>query len=66
MSVKKNALRVAAATVASGLLTVGAVTLAGSASAATVGGHGTSYQFQTIDNPRDLTSTSCWASMTTG
>jgi hypothetical protein len=55
MSVKKNALRVAAATVASGLLTVGAVALAGSASAATVGGHGTSYQFQTIDNPRDLT-----------
>jgi hypothetical protein len=55
MSVKKNALRVAAATVASGLLTVGAVALAGSASAATVGDHGSSYRFQTIDNPRDLT-----------
>jgi len=55
MSVKKSALRVAAATVASGLLTVGAVALAGSASAATVGHHATSYQFQTIDNPRDLT-----------
>ncbi len=55
MSVKKTALRVAAATVASGLLTAGAVALAGSASAATVGSHATSYRFQTIDNPRDLT-----------
>ena len=55
MSVKKTALRVAAATVASGLLTAGAVALAGSASAATVSSHATSYRFQTIDNPRDLT-----------
>ncbi len=55
MSVKKTALRVAAATAASGLLTAGAVALAGSAGAATVGSHGTSYRFQTIDNPRDLT-----------
>jgi hypothetical protein len=55
-SIKKNALRIAAATVASGLLTAGAATLAGSASAATTYAHtGTRYSFQTIDNPRDLT-----------
>jgi hypothetical protein len=55
-SVKRNAARVAAATVASGLLAAGAVTLAGSASAATLSPRtGTSYSFQTIDNPRDLT-----------
>ncbi|MGH3153085.1 MAG: hypothetical protein ACRDOB_20490 [Streptosporangiaceae bacterium] len=55
MSVKKTALRAAAATVASGLLTAGAVALAGSASAATVANHGSSYRFQTIDNPHDPT-----------
>jgi hypothetical protein len=55
-SIKRNALRVAAATVASGVLAAGAVALAGSASAATLGHHNsTKYSFQTIDNPRDLT-----------
>jgi hypothetical protein len=56
-SAKRNALRVAAATAASGLLAAGAVTLAaGSASAATLQAHGGSrYSFQTIDNPKDLT-----------
>jgi hypothetical protein len=55
-SIKRNALRIAAATAASGLLTAGAVSLAGSASAATLNPHmGTSYSFQTIDNPKDLT-----------
>jgi hypothetical protein len=57
MSVTRNTLRVAAATVASGILAAGAVALAGSASAATIGAHhsGTSYSFQTLDNARDLT-----------
>jgi hypothetical protein len=55
-SIKRNAKRVAAATVASGLLAAGAVTLAGSASAATLNPHSTThYRFQTIDNPKDLT-----------
>jgi hypothetical protein len=55
-SIKRSAARVAAATVASGLLAAGAVTLAGSASAATLSPRaGTAYSFQTIDNPRDLT-----------
>jgi hypothetical protein len=55
-SIKRHAKRVAAATVASGLLAAGAVTLAGSASAATLNPHRpSSYHFQTIDNPRDLT-----------
>jgi hypothetical protein len=55
-SIKRNAKRVAAATVASGLLAAGAVTLAGSASAATLNHRGgTHYRFQTIDNPKDLT-----------
>ena len=57
MSVTRNTLRVAAATVASGILAAGAVALAGSASAATIGAHhsGTSYSFQTLDNANDLT-----------
>jgi len=56
-SIKRNAKRVAAATVASGLLAAGAVALAGAASASTLqaSGHGTAYSFQTIDNPKDLT-----------
>jgi hypothetical protein len=58
-SIRRNARRVAAAAVASGLVTAGALALATSAaSAATTGsatGHSQSYQFQTIDNPRDLT-----------
>jgi hypothetical protein len=54
--IKRNAARVAAATVASGLLAAGAVALAGSASAATLNPRaGTAYSFQTIDNPKDLT-----------
>jgi hypothetical protein len=56
MSIKKNARRIAAAAVASGLLTAGAVALAGSASAATTGAHAyTRYSFQTLDNAHDLT-----------
>jgi hypothetical protein len=55
-SIKRNAARVAAATLASSLIAAGALTLAGSASAATLSPHrGTSYAFQTIDNPKDLT-----------
>jgi hypothetical protein len=56
--IKRNALRVAAATVASGLLATGAVALASAADAATVSaqsGSGYSYSFQTLDNARDLT-----------
>jgi hypothetical protein len=55
-SIKKTAQRVAVAAVASGLLTAGAATLAGAASASTLSpsyaGH---YHFRTIDNPKDLT-----------
>jgi hypothetical protein len=55
-TVKRNALRVAAATVASGLLATGAVALAGAASAATLSpSHTTSYAFETLDNMRDVT-----------
>jgi hypothetical protein len=56
-SVKRNALRVAAATVASGVLAAGAVALAaGSASASTLNAHGgTAYHFTTLDNDHDLT-----------
>jgi hypothetical protein len=51
---KRNALRVAAATVASGLLATGAVALAGAADAATLSAQsGTGYHFQTLDNHRD-------------
>ncbi len=53
---KRNALRIAAATVASGLLATGAVALAGAASASTLSaGNATSYRFATHDNTRDLT-----------
>jgi hypothetical protein len=56
-SVKRNALRAAAATVASGVLAAGAVALAaGSASASTLSAHGgTAYHFTTLDNDHDLT-----------
>jgi hypothetical protein len=55
-SIKRNAKRVAAATIASGLLTAGAVALAGAASASTLSAHSNGhYSFQTIDNPKDLT-----------
>ena len=55
-SVKRNALRVAAATVASGVLAAGAVALAGAASASTLSpAHGTHYSFRTLDNDHDLT-----------
>ena len=54
-SIKRNARRVAAATVASGLLAAGTVALAGAAGASTVQAHATRYSFWTIDNPRDLT-----------
>jgi hypothetical protein len=55
---KKIARRIAATTVASGILAAGAVGLAGAASASTVqahGGNATSYRFQTLDNAKDLT-----------
>jgi hypothetical protein len=57
MSITRNARRVAATAVASGILAVGAVALAGSASASTIGAHhtGTSYSFQTLNNAHDLT-----------
>jgi hypothetical protein len=52
----RNARRVAAAAVASGMLAAGAVALAGAASASTLNAHSTRhYSFQTIDNPKDLT-----------
>ena len=55
-SVKRNALRVAAATVASGVLAAGAVALAGAASASTLSpAHSTHYSFRTLDNDHDLT-----------
>jgi hypothetical protein len=55
-SIKRNARRVAAATIASGLLTAGAVALAGAANASTLSAHSNGhYSFQTIDNPKDLT-----------
>jgi hypothetical protein len=54
---KKIALRVAAATVASGVLAAGAVALAGAASASTLSpaSSGTRYSFQTMDNAHDPT-----------
>ena len=55
MSAKKTARRIAAAAVASGLLTVGAAALATSASAATVSAHATSYRFETLNNDHDVT-----------
>jgi hypothetical protein len=56
-SVKRNALRVAAATVASGVLAAGAVALAaGAASASTLSARGgTAYHFTTLNNHRDVT-----------
>jgi hypothetical protein len=55
-SIKRHALRVAAATVASGVLAAGTVALAGSASASTLShASTTSYSFRTLDNARDLT-----------
>jgi hypothetical protein len=51
MSVKRNVLRVAATTVASGILATGALALATSASAAVYPG----YSFTTLDNAHDLT-----------
>ena len=56
-SAKRNALRVAAATVASGVLAAGAVALAaGAASASTLSARGgTAYSFTTLDNNNDLT-----------
>jgi hypothetical protein len=55
-SVKRTALRVAAATVASGVLAAGAVTLAGAASASTLRpASATSYSFVTLDNTHDVT-----------
>lgn len=56
MTVKRSALRVAAATVASGVLAAGAVALAGAASASTLSpASTTSYSFQTLNNARDNT-----------
>ena len=52
MSVKRNVLRVAATTVASGILATGALALASSASASTFSD---GYSFTTLDNAHDLT-----------
>jgi hypothetical protein len=52
MSVKRNVLRVAATTVASGILATGALALATSASAST---DSPGYSFTTLDNAHDLT-----------
>jgi hypothetical protein len=54
---RRNARRVAATAVASGLLAAGALALTTSAaSAATIDSHqGTAYSFRTIDDPQDLT-----------
>jgi len=55
-TIKRNALRVAAATVATGLLATGAVALAGAASASTLSpAQSTSYAFETLNNNHDLT-----------
>jgi hypothetical protein len=55
-SIKRHALRVAAAAVASGVLATGAVALAGSASASTLNAHATGgYSFQTLNNADDVT-----------
>jgi len=56
-SVRRNALRLAAASVATGVLATGALALAGSAGASTVhtGSGGTRYSFETLDNANDLT-----------
>ena len=55
-SIKKNALRIAATTVASGLIGIGGVGLAGAASASTTSAsYATSYRFQTLDNTHDVT-----------
>src|ERR1700726_3546519 len=64
-TIKRNALRVAAATVASGLLATGAVALAGAASASTLSpaspaspastASHISYGFHTLDNAHDVT-----------
>jgi hypothetical protein len=58
LSVKRNARRIAAATVASAILAAGAVALAGPAGAATTGAGDdatASYSFRTLDNANDLT-----------
>jgi uncharacterized membrane protein len=54
-TIKKSARRVAAATVASGLITAGALALGTTAASASTAGRGSGYSFRTIDNPRDLT-----------
>jgi hypothetical protein len=64
-NVRRGALRVAAATVASGVLAAGAVALAGAASASTLSpasaaspastARTTGYSFQTLDNANDVT-----------
>ncbi len=55
-TVKRHALRVAAAAVASGVLATGAVALAGAASASPLSAHTTTgYSFHTLDNANDLT-----------
>jgi len=55
-SVKRTALRIAAAAAASGVLAAGAVALAGAASASTLSpARATSYSFETLDNAHDVT-----------
>src|ERR1017187_6584063 len=56
-SIRRNARRVAAATVASGMLAAGALALTTpAAGASTIDSHqGTAYSFRTIDDPKDVT-----------
>jgi hypothetical protein len=55
MSVRRNARRIAATTVASGMIAAGALALTVPAASAGTISHNSSYSFRTIDNPRDLT-----------
>jgi hypothetical protein len=54
-SIRKNARRVAAAAVASGLIAGGALALTTSAASAATLNAGQGYRFETLDNARDLT-----------
>jgi hypothetical protein len=54
-SIKRSARRVAAATVASGLITAGALALTTTAASAATLNAGQGYQFETLDNAHDVT-----------
>jgi len=55
MSVRRNARRLAATTVASGMIAAGALALTVPAASASTIDNSSAYSFRTIDNPRDLT-----------